>query len=188
MNLFFATQNKHKLAEAQAVLGKHGITVVQLAVPKVEDKGATIQEVAKREAKRLAREHGKPVMVDDTGIFFAAYKSFPGAHPKLMFECLGYEGLLKLLEGKSRAAYFLCCVAYCAPGKEPVLFEGRLDCTLTEQVFDADKDVMPYERIMVVNGMDKPISSLTRKEKNRISHRAKAFEGMAAWLVKRKGV
>ncbi len=183
MNLLFATQNKHKLSEARAVLGRYGITVVQLDAPKQEDKEATIQEVAKREAKRLAEEHQKPVMVDDTGIFFAAHRNFPGAHPRLMFGCLGYEGLLKLLEGKPRDAFFLCCVAYCEPGAEPQLFEGRLDCTLTEQVFDADKDVMPYERIMAVKGMDKPISSLAREEKNTISHRAKAFEGMAAFLA-----
>jgi XTP/dITP diphosphohydrolase len=182
MKLYFATQNKHKLQEAQAVLGRYGVEVEQLDVAKQEDKDASIQEVAKQEAKRLAEEYRKPVMVDDTGVFFSAYKNFPGAHPKLMFESLGFEGLLKLLEGKSRDAYFLCCVAYCSPGGEVELFEGRLDCVVAEEVVESSQDVMPYERILLFDGT--ALCLMSREEKNKISHRAKAFEELAEWLEK----
>ena len=188
MKLYFATGNAHKLDEARAVLKEYGITVEQLDDKGSEDKEATIQEVAQRAARELARKHKKPIIVDDTGIFFEAYKNFPGAHPRLMFECLGYKGLLKLLEGDvrevMREAHFLCCVAFCMPGKEPVLFEGRLNGSITEKVHDLGTDVMPYERIFVPNGMKKTISALTRDEKNKISHRARAVNKLVDFLNK----
>jgi len=182
MKLYFATGNTHKLEEARAVLSDYAITVEQLDDKGHEAKEATIQDVARTAAQRLAEKHKKPVIVDDTGVFFEAYKNFPGAHPRLMFELLGYKGLMKLL-GERREAYFLCCVACCMPGKKPVLFEGRLDGRIAKKPADLRKDVMPYERIFVPKGMKKTISALTRVEKNKISHRAAAFRKLGEYLA-----
>ena len=182
MKLYFATGNKHKFAEAQAILKKYNITLEQLDDKGAEDKESTIQEVAKSAAKHLADKHKKPMIVDDTGIFFAAYKNFPGAHPKLMFETLGYKGLLKLLEGENRAAQFVCCVAFCLPGKNPIVFEGILNGTIAEKPFGLSKDVLPYERIFIANG--KPMVSLSRDEKNELSHRAMGFRKLGEWISK----
>ncbi len=184
MKLTFATQNKHKFQEAKAVLGKYNIHVEQLNVEKVEDKEKSVHEIAKSAAEQFANRYKKPIMVDDTGIFFKAYSNFPGANPRLMFECLGYEGLLKLLAGKERHAYFLCCVGFCMPKKKPVVFEGKLEGNITLVPFNMEKDVMPYERIFVPKGATKTLSSMTREQKNDISHRAKAFEKLAAFLKK----
>ena len=126
-------------------------------------------------------------MVEDTGIFFTAYPSFPGTIPKLAFQGLGYAGLLKLLEGKigrERGVYFLSCVGYCEPGKEPVIFEGKLNGKVLDHVEDQDKEVMPYERIIVSEGDTRTISKLTRDEKNAISHRAQATRKLAEYLAR----
>lgn len=184
MKLTFATQNKHKFEEAQAVLSKHGIKLEQLSVGKGEDKAKSIREIAMSAAQQLANDYKKPMIVDDTGIFFTAYNNFPGANPRLMFDCLGYEGLLKLLAGKSRNAYFLCCVGFCMPEKKPKVFEGKLEGHITLVPFNMKKDVMPYERILVPKGATRTLSSMTREQKNEISHRAQAFEKLAAYLLK----
>ena len=184
MEITFATQNKHKIEEAKAVLGKHGIKVEQLSVGYVEDKEKPINEIAQSAAQQLANKYKKPIMVDDTAIFFAAYNNFPGANPKLMFNSLGYEGLLKLLAGKSRDAYFLCCVGFCMPGKKPRVFEGKLEGHITLLPFNMEKEVMPYERIFVPKHATRTLSSMTREQKNAISHRAQAFEKLAAYLLK----
>jgi len=186
VKLTFATQNKHKFEEAQAVLSKHNIQVEQLSVSKVEDKEKPMHEIAMSAAQQLANKHKKPIMVDDTGIFFTAYNNFPGANPRLMFGCLGYEGLLKLLAGKSRDACFLCCVGFCMPKKKPMLFEGKLEGHITLVPFNMEKDVMPYERIFVPKGKTHTLSSMTREQKNEISHRAQAFEKLAAYLLKNR--
>lgn len=184
MKLYFATGNLHKLEEARAVLGKYGVEVEQLKAEYPEDKEKSINEIAKEAAQALAEKYKKPVMVDDTGIFFSAYDNFPGANPKWVFNTLGYEGILRLLVGKKRDAHFLCCVGFCLPGKKAAVFEGRLDGRITIIPYNLDKEVMPYERIFVPKGSVRTLSTFTREEKNKISHRAQAFEKLALYLLK----
>ena len=186
MKLYFATGNQHKLDEARAVLSEFGVAVEALDDKGVEDKNATVQEVALKAARELAYKHNKPVIVDDTGVFFEAYKNFPGAHPKLMFDCLGYEGLLTLLAGKKREAYFLTAVALCLPNEEPVLFEGRLDGRIAMVPFNMYADEQQYDRIFVPRDMTVTLSGMTREKKNTFSHRAIAMRKLGDYIVKNR--
>ncbi len=185
MKLAFATRNRHKVEEVSSGLKEFGIEVEHMDVSYLEDKEQNIQETAANAAKELANQYQKPIIVDDTGIFFTAYTNFPGANAKLMFNSLGYEGLLMLLAAKKRDAYFVCCIGYCEPNQDPIVFEGRLDGRITMVPFNADKDVMPYERIFLPNGSTRTLSSLTREEKNKISHRTHAVKKLAEYLIQR---
>jgi len=182
MKLYFVTQNPHKVEEAKAVLSKYNIKFEQINEDYPEDKESTIQEIAKTAAKQLAEKHQKTIIVDDTGIFFTDFKNFPGPNAKLMFNSIGYEGLLKLLAGKKRDAYFLTCVGFCRPNEEPIIFEGKSEGHISQIPFNLEKEVMPYERIFVPNHYTQTLSSLPREEKNKFSHRAKAFKKLAEYL------
>lgn len=180
MKLHFVTKNRFKYSEVKRALEPFGIDVIQVADEKIEPKEFTIEEVAELNAKHFYDKLGVPVVVEDTGIFFDAYSSFPGNHPKLMFNLLGYKGLLKLLDGENRNAEFRSVVGYCDSG-DVKLFKGILRGEISEEVHDEDADVMPYERIFLLDG--KPISKLTREEKNKISHRSKAFNALGKTLI-----
>jgi XTP/dITP diphosphohydrolase len=182
MKLIFATGNKHKAIEVQKILKEYDIEIGQVKCDYPEDHSKTVQEIAAAGAKHCAEELKLPVFVDDTGIFFTACKDYPGNAPKAVFETDSYEGLLKSVEGRDRHAYFLCVIAYCKPGQEPMIFEGILHGTITEQVHDRDADVMPYERIFMPEGMQKTLSKLSREEKNKISHRAIATRKLGEYL------
>jgi XTP/dITP diphosphohydrolase len=60
-----------------------------------------------------------------------------------------------------------------------------LDGRITMIPYHTDRDVMPYERIFVPKNSVHTISALTREQKNKISHRAKAFEKLAVYLKKK---
>jgi XTP/dITP diphosphohydrolase len=183
MKLFIATKNSHKVEEAKFIFSEFRIEVEQLDYDKYEPKEMGLQEVAEFNSKAAFVKIKKPVVVDDTGVFFKAYPDFPGNHPKLIFDLLGYKGLLKLVEGESREAQFRTVVSY-FDGKVLKSFFGELDCTIDIEVHDLSKDVLPYERILLVDG--RPISSFSREEKNKISHRAKAFRKLAEFLISDK--
>ena len=183
--ILFITTNSHKVEEVSSILSSYGITVKQVNRSYTESHDDTLQDIARKAAKQLAEELQQPVIVEDTGIFFAAYPSFPGTIPKLAFQGLGYDGLLKLLEGKTgkgRSAYFVSCIGYCEPAKEPLVFEGKLHGSVIDHVEDLDKNIMPFERIIVPEGDTRTISKLTREEKNAISHRGKAARKLAEYL------
>jgi len=180
MKIYIITGNKHKVEEAKAVFSEFNIEVEHINDEKIEPKNKSIKEISEMNAKIFYEKYHKPVIVDDTGVFFEAFSGFQGNHPKLMFELLGYKGLLKLVENESRNAKFKTSVSY-YDGKNLKTTVGELECIIDTQVHDKNKDVLPYERILLIN--DKPLSSFTRNEKNAISHRAKAFRELAKHLT-----
>ncbi len=182
MEIYLATSNKHKFEEVSKVFAEQGLELKQLtSESKIENKDETLEQTAEDNAKRIADKTGKVVVVDDTGVFFKAYNDFPGVNPAWVFKRLGYEGLLKLLEGKEREAYFKTVIAYCEPGKEPKVFAEKFFGEITKEVYDKDLDRLPYERIFKMKD-GRIMSSISREEKNQISHRAKAFRRLLEWL------
>ena len=183
MKIYLVTKNQHKVQEISTVMKEFGIEIEQTHEEKYEDKDMTLNEVAEYNVKLFYKKYKKPIVVDDTGVFFKAYSNFPGHHPKLMFNLLGYKGLLKLLENENREAEFQTVVGY-YDGSNLKTFTGILECTADDKVNDTDVDVLPYERILMVN--NKPLSKFSRKDKNKISHRAIAFRKLGEWLISLK--
>ena len=175
MKIIFATSNKHKVEEASAILKEYNIRIEHLNIRYNEARAEIVEEVVKESVSKLSNDLNLELIIEDTGIFFKAYNNFPGPYPKKVFEKLGYDGIFNLLKDKNKEAYFKTIVGYCKPGKEPLLFEGVFEGIIANEVFDTDKNVMPYERIFIPNGYSVSLSNITREEKNKISHRAKAF-------------
>ncbi len=127
MKIYLATNNKHKAEEIQEILKPYGVTIALTDIDKIEPKEWDIEKTAGENAERIAHLIGKPVLVDDTGVFFDAYPDFPGINPKWVFDRLGYKGLLKLVEHEKRTAYFKTAAAICFPGEKAheFLFELR---------------------------------------------------------------
>ncbi|MFH1849183.1 MAG: non-canonical purine NTP pyrophosphatase [archaeon] len=184
MIIGFVTSNGHKVSEARAVLKKYGIDIEHIERSYEEPSDYTVEETAKIAAKRMAEEYGKPVIVEDTGIFFSAYPGFPGPNSKFVIHKIGYDGVFRLLAGKERKAYFLSVIGYCMPGGEARLFSGRMAGSITDKVMHPEADVLPYERIFIPEGYDKTIVELGAGVKNRISHRARAFHEFGGFLSK----
>ncbi len=187
MDIYFATTNKHKIKEAEIALKGSGIKIHILEVEKLEPEDWSIEEVAEKNAKKMAEETGKTIMLDDTGVFFEAFDSFPGAKPKRWFKKLGYEGLLAKFysekgEITNRKAYFKTVVGYCEPNKEPKLFTGKLHGQVAKEVKGMEADVLPYERIFICED-GRYLHEYSREEKNKISHRAIAFRKLRDFLV-----
>ncbi|MDP3900237.1 MAG: RdgB/HAM1 family non-canonical purine NTP pyrophosphatase [bacterium] len=184
MKVTFITTNKRKFIEVRDILKNYAVEIKQLAIDYEENHDASIEEVARSAAEKLTNELQKPIVLEDTGLFFTAYNGFPGALPKFVFHTLGYRGIFKLLAGENRAAYFKTVAAYCEPGEGPVLFEGVMKGQITEEVYNEDKDEMPYDKIFIPDGKEVTISEMTLQEKNSFSQRAAAFRQFGEYLQK----
>lgn len=184
----FLTKNRHKFIEAEdALMPYKDIQLVQLSEEKHEYKddsvGDPIKEIALKAAKEGANLYNKIVVAEDTGIFFNAYCDFPSLNTKWIIKRLDYDGILRLLEGKDRTAYFRAVVALCKPNGEPIVFEGRIDGRIAEKVYGEEIDCMDYDRIFIPNGSDVPFS-LMMDNKTLISHRKIAFQRLGEYYIK----
>ncbi len=177
--LFFVTGNVNKFNEVKRMLAKAGIEVIQSDLPIVEKKYPTEREVSISKALSAIKVINAPVIVEDTGVYFEAYNNFPGPNAHVVFSGIGYEGLLKLLEGKERKAFFRTSVAYCRPGEMPITFIGECPGRITESVSDViDFD---YDAIFIPDGDTRTFSEMGREEKEKYSHRRKAVEEFMKW-------
>ncbi|MBI5393226.1 non-canonical purine NTP pyrophosphatase [Candidatus Woesearchaeota archaeon] len=179
--LCLITTNLEKYNEIKVLL-QEVADIERIEDNKIELKEDSIEQTALSNAEFFANKYKKAVIIDDGGLFFAAYPQFPGPHPKLMYKLLGYKGLLKLLEGESRKAIFRTALAYCEPGKKPELFVGEMVGRIAEQPADKGNEYMPYERIFIADASKKLVCDMSREDKNKISHRAMAVRRLKEWL------
>jgi len=183
MKIVFITTNKFKFEEVGGILKDYPIELEQLSIEYEEDHDSSIEEIARSAAKKLSTEINKPIILEDTGLFFKAYEGFPGALPKFVFNTLGYKGIFKLIEGESRKAYFKTVAAYCEPNEDPVLFSGTMRGEITDEIYNKDQEAMPYDRIFIPEGKSKTISDMTLQEKNSLSQRAEAFKKFGEYII-----
>jgi XTP/dITP diphosphohydrolase len=187
--VLFATSNRGKLEEARAVLAPFGISVEQYDGKGVEIQADTTSEVAAFSSRRAAAAAGRPVLVEDAGLFVDSLNGFPGPFSSYAFKTLGVEGVVALLrssqpgKGKARAARFVSSLAYCEPLGDPRLFEGSARGTITSR--PRGKKGFGFDPIFLTDGGGKTFGELTLEEKCAVSHRGDALRKFAKWYLSR---
>lgn len=183
--LVLATRNRHKGEELAAMLGDLGIRIRTLAdfpgVPEVDEDGATCEANAVKKAIEIAQATGLPAVADDTGLEVDALGGRPGVFAaRYAGEHATYEDncrkLIQELAGVPRAkrsAKFLTVAAIALPGGEVQVAQGILEGLITEEPVGSQG--FGYDPVFLVPELGKTLAELTAAEKNRISHRAKAF-------------
>ncbi len=112
-SIVLVTQNKHKLAELTPLFEEYEMPFETTSLEKFEIRSDNVEEIAEAAAKHAYMTLGKPVVLDDTGFFVSALKNFPGSYAGFVLKAIGYEGILKLLEGvEDRSARFVSAVGF----------------------------------------------------------------------------
>lgn len=195
--IVLATRNPDKGRELGALLGGLGIRIRTLAdfpsAPEVEEDGTTCEANAIKKAREIAQATGIPAVADDTGLEVDALEGRPGVYAaryagehatyedncrKLLCELTGVSGL-------RRKARFLTVAAIAFPSGEVHATQGSLEGLIAEQPI-GDRG-FGYDPVFLVPEFNRTLAQLTAEEKNRMSHRAKAFAQMRVWLEKQRG-
>lgn len=184
--IVLATHNADKRAEIGALLSDLGMTVRSLAefpqAPVVVEDGETCQANAIKKARAIADHTGLIAVADDTGLEVDALGGHPGVHAaRYAGAQVSYEDnwkkLLHELDGvpvERRGARFLTVVAVARPAADHVeTVEGVLNGVIALR--PAGSGGFGYDPVFLVPELGKTLAELTPSEKNRISHRAKAF-------------
>ncbi len=177
--IIFVTSNSHKVKEAGGILSPLGITVEQNNCGYPELQEDELEKIASFGAEWAANKLGCEVMVDDSGLFIRVLGGFPGPYSAYVFDTLGNDRILKLMEEDSeRRAVFRCVIGYCMPGDKAHLFAGEIEGKIsTESRGNAG---FGYDPIFAVGG--RTFGEMADDEKNRLSHRYRALLKFAEWL------
>lgn len=183
VTLRFATTNRGKIREAREVLSTFGIQIEPLAVDFAEPKEGTISDVALAKLTQVRKQGYQNVMVEDSGIFFAAYSDFPGVLSKRVFQGIGYKGIEKLLVGESRKAWFEGAVAVYWHGQTKIFSAKTYGRIVPYHLQNLQPEAgLPYDPIFVPRGETKVFRELPFDKRLEHSYRRKALEKMAKWI------
>jgi XTP/dITP diphosphohydrolase len=183
--LVLATRNPDKGRELAALLKDLGIGILTLAefpdAPEVVEDGETCEANAVKKAETIARVTGLPAVADDTGLMVEALGGRPGVHAaRYAGEGATYEDncrkLLREMAGvprERRGARFVTVAAISDPKGKVKVVQGVLDGVITDA--PAGTKGFGYDPVFFVSELGRTLAQLTPEEKNRISHRAKAF-------------
>jgi XTP/dITP diphosphohydrolase len=190
--IVLATRNRHKGEELASLLGDAGIRIRTLAefpaAPEVEEDGETCEANAVKKATEVSRATGLTAVADDTGLEVDALGGRPGPFAaRYAGEGATYEDncrkLLQELAGvprERRTARFLTVAAIASPGGDVHTTQGVLEGLITEAC-RGDRG-FGYDPVFYVPELGKTLAELSPEEKNRVSHRAKAFTKMREYL------
>jgi XTP/dITP diphosphohydrolase len=187
--ILLATRNQDKVRELAVLLGDLGIRIRTLAdfptAPEVEEDGITCEANALKKAREMASATGIPSVADDTGLEVDALGGRPGVFAaRYAGESATYEDncrkLIKELDGvppARRTARFITVAALAMPEGQFRVATGTLIGAIAEGLVGTQG--FGYDPVFFVPELGCTLAELTAEEKNRISHRAKAFRAMA---------
>ncbi|HKR78720.1 MAG TPA: XTP/dITP diphosphatase [Nitrospira sp.] len=194
-DLILATRNRHKGAELAAILAGLPVCIRTMDefpdVPDVIEDGETCEANAVKKARAVAEATGLLAVADDTGLEVDALGGRPGVYaaryagPQATYED-NCRKLLKELVGvprDRRTAHFVTVAAVAEPSGRVQVTTGRLDGLITEA--QAGEQGFGYDPVFYVPDLGKTLAELSSEQKNRISHRAKAFAQVRELLQNR---
>ncbi|MCL6473042.1 MAG: XTP/dITP diphosphatase [Firmicutes bacterium] len=183
--LIIASQNEGKIREIIDILDLKDVKVYTLKDfpnwPNVEETGSTFYDNALIKARALVEAFGKPAVADDSGLEVDALGGKPGIYSARYAGEQGNakknnEKLLRELEGvpwDRRTARFRCVAVIMTPDGWVAQAEGTLEGRIGFEPRGAGG--FGYDPIFIVEGEERTVAEMPLDEKNKISHRAKAF-------------
>ncbi len=167
--LYFITGNKNKLREFEEILG---FKLKNLNLDLDEIQAIEVEKVIEHKAREAFKKIKKPLIVEDTGLYFEAWNGMPGALSKLFDEAIGYNNLCKLLKN-NRKAKAKTVIGY-FDGRNYRNFVGEISGAIA--MAPRGRTNFGWDAIFIPLGHKKTFAQMKPIQKNKISMRKIALE------------
>jgi XTP/dITP diphosphohydrolase len=165
--LYFATKNKGKLASVNRIFSKYGIEAIQFPIKFPEPRTDDVKEIVKEKVLFAWQKIKKPCIALDAGFFIPSLNGFPKAFVNFALETIGIEGLLKLVEGKSRDCEFRESLAFFDHSlREPLTYWGVVKGRLAEAERGEKRDYFWSDLfyVFIPEGKEKTLAEMEPEE------------------------
>jgi XTP/dITP diphosphohydrolase len=187
--LAIATRNPHKLREIGRICADWPVEWLTVDShdgpwPEVDEPHETYLENALVKAREVAFALGVPAVADDSGIEVDALGGAPGPRSARFAgdDASDPENLAALLgaiadvPAGGRTARYRCVAAVAWPAGAELWAEGVCEGTL--DAAPRGSGGFGYDPVFVPRGSERTMAELADEEKDRISHRGRAFRGL----------
>ena len=188
MQLIIATNNQGKLREFGKLLEPFGFDVISMRqagfTDDIIEDGETFQENAHIKARAVFEATGLPTIADDSGLEIDFLNGAPGIYSaryagegatdkercqKVLDEMHGVDRSL-------RDARFICSIYFIFSEDEEYNVNGTVEGYIGDEM--VGENGFGYDPIFMLDD-DESMATISDDEKNKISHRARAFEQLS---------
>lgn len=192
MNLVFATGNEGKLKEVKRIFENTGFVILSKKdfeeFPEVEEDRITFEENAIKKAREIYEVTGIPAVADDSGLMVDQLNGEPGVYSARYAgeNCTYDDNNNKLIAALKdlpapHAASFVTYAAY-YDGEKIIVAVGRLKGEIINE--KSGEMGFGYDPVFIPDGYNTTLANFSPDDKNRISHRGKAFNKLKEMLTR----
>jgi XTP/dITP diphosphohydrolase len=173
-----ASTNENKFNEIFLHLETFDIEIELERLETVEIQSNRLDDIALQKSKEAYEKIGRPLIVEDTGLFIDSLKGFPGPYSSYVLQTIGNQGILDLLLNRTnRFARFRSIIAY-KDSHNNMTFSGDTKGTISDHITEGG---WGYDPIFIPESSSSTYAQLGITNKMGVSHRTHALNKFAEW-------
>lgn len=186
--LYFVTGNVHKFNEIFDLFSKENIkyNLKRKDLETIEIQTIDLKKVALFKLNSIKGQINGSYFIEDAGFFVdTPLNGFPGVYSSYVIETIGNKGILRLIDDfDTTKAHFTSVIAlYFKPLDKNLFFEGTVQGKISKAMIGSGG--FGFDPIFLSNEIpNKTFAELTTEEKNKISHRGRAWSKFIEFLRK----
>ncbi len=190
LKIALGTSNPHKLEEINDMLKEIHPDSIEFVLVNdnfnPEENGKTFEENSYIKAAEAAKIMKIPALADDTGLCVDALDGRPGLYsaryaPDQKSKIAKLLEEMKNIPQNKRSAHFICTMTLVAPdGTKLHTQTGKIEGYIDTK--PSGEHGFGYDPLFFIPDLNKTMADMTLKEKNTLSHRARALRPMVEWI------
>jgi XTP/dITP diphosphohydrolase len=179
LEIYFITSNKNKVLEGNVTCSSSGIKLIQKDLEYEERRGEDCEDIVLKAIEDISKNYKEKFIIEDSGIFIEELNNFPGAYSKWVYNKIGCEGIVKLMQDKNnRNAKFISVIGY-FDGKNIFIYKGEIQGTISNEI--KGEKGFGYDPLFIPKGYKLTFAENSTL-KHSLSHRTRAFQAFAKSL------
>jgi XTP/dITP diphosphohydrolase len=190
MRICFATNNQHKIEEVWHLLSPDFFLLSLRDIgchEELAETQSTLEGNSLQKAQYVFDRYNVPCFADDSGLEVESLNGAPGVYsaryagPQRNSDDNIQLLLTNLADKPNRKACFRTIITLVGVNPNPVVFEGRVDGTITTT--RKGKGGFGYDSVFVPQDHSLTFAEIELSEKNKLSHRAVAIAKLSKFLL-----
>ncbi len=153
----------------------------QTSLDFLEIQTTNLEELVEYKLRKAYGSIGKPVIVEDTSLYFEAWNGLPGPLVKWFVEHLGPQGMATALSAfDNRRAHAVCCLGYTEDGETQHYFKGEVRGLIVDP---RGSFQFGWDPIFQPEGASQTFGEMSSAEKQKMSMRGRAAAEFTRFLA-----